>query len=76
MMRCGGMDLRSQIMSSQPEEQIWALKVQLLMSKHPQQQTMVVVERCSLEADPTSVLFIRAVKGFLPGMRLLSAWSL
>lgn len=76
MMRCGGMDLRSQIMSSQPEEQIWALRVQLLMSKYPQQQTMVVVERCSLEADPTSVLFIRAVKDFLPGMRLLSAWSL
>ena len=47
-----------------------------MISKYTQKQTVVVVERCSLEADATSVLFIRAVKDFLLGMRLLSSWSL
>ena len=70
------MDLRGQIMGAQPEERIWALRVQPLMSKYTQKQMVVVVERCCLKAGPSSVLFIRAVKDFLGGIRWVSSCSL
>lgn len=36
-----------------------------MMSKYTQKWRVVEVERCSLEADPTSVLFIGAIKDCL-----------
>lgn len=48
------MALCGRIVGAQPEERIWALGVQPLMSKYAQKQmAVVVVERCSLEAHPT-----------------------
>lgn len=36
-----------------------------MVSKHTQKSRMMEVERCSLEVDPTSVLFIWAIKDCL-----------